>query len=511
MRGKRSFRVYQSRKDASGLLIMSAGGFTRDSEKLYEDRIHLQAEINQLKGSNKRLQTQLARRQSNSPLSQEPYEALIRDLQQSVGKRDLEIVQLKREVQYYKLTDYEDRVKALLDDLNSWKLKAQSQSEAADISSKRLFALERSLTEKERRIEALVKENVSLSDGLKDANARRAAVEEELRSRSDLKKIPALKTELMKVRSANETLEADKRRLLTALNSKNKELEDLLKEIEAGKLRIEQLESEITRVNKALEDCESTIESAKAAISSERFRAEEAERQILNSNNEKEQLRRQAKNLGTSLSAKTGELADLQVLHKETVEKLEKQVKTIREEAESEINALKTENKILQSTVTEQGKRLQASDEVEYALRERIKELQEEQKALITDLEACKREISGLNERLRQCEMGKEAVIAELEARKSAAFQAISMLFEKLPKKLRKKEKSPSDLLSQFSDTASLTRKDLKRAFKSINFKPKKDVLKAAFLLLSDSEGKMPYSVLQQLCNQPPKFPDDLS
>lgn len=493
---------------------MSAGGFSRDSEQLYEDRIHLQTQINQLKVSNKRLQTQLARRQSNSPLrpqSQEPYEALIRDFQQSASKRELEIVQLKREVQYYKLTDYEDRLKALLADRENWKTKAESKAEEAEIASKRLFTLERNLTEKERRIEALSKEIVSLSDALKDANARRSAVEEELRSRSDLKKIPALKAELLRVRSANETLEADKRRLLAALNSKNSEFEDLFREIEAGKSRIEQLEREIARVNKALEDSESTIESAKAAISSERTRAEEAERQLHNSDSEKEQFRRQAKNLGNSLSAKTGELADLQVFHRETVEKLEKQIKKLTEEAESEINALKTENKLLQSTVMEQGKRLQASDEVEYALRERIKELMEEKKELITELEACKKEISGLNDRLRQCETGKEAVIADLGAMRSTAFQAIAVLFEKLPKKLRKKDKSPSDLLSQFSDSASLTRKDLKRAFKSIHFKPGKEVLKAAFLLLSDSEGKMPYSVLQQLLDQPPKFPDDLS
>jgi len=514
MRGKKGFRVYQSRKDASGLLLMSAGGFSHDSEQLYEDRIRLQSQLNQLKASNQLLHTQLARLQSSSPQrpqSREPFEALVRDLQGDLAKKDLEIVQLKREVQYYKLTDYEDRLQDLVEDRNGWKTKAERKAEEAETAKARLLVLERDLREKERRLDSLSRELASVSENLKDANARRSAVEDELVSRSDLKKLPALKSELLKVRSLKDALEADKRRLLTALNSKNSDYEDAVRQLEANKAQIEQLESQLSKLKTTISEGERSIEEAQRLLSQEREQSAQIERQLTSAESEKDQLRRQAKNLGTSLASKAAELAALQALHRDTVETLQKQLQTLAENAESEINALRTENKVLQSTVVEQGKRLQASDEVEFALRERVKELVDLQKGLETTVEDCRQQISTLVDRLQQCEAEKEATVAALQAEKAAEVKAISVLFEKLPRKLRKKDKSPSDLFNQFSDTALLTRKDLKRAFKAISFKPKKAAFKAAFLLLGDSEGKIAYSVLQQLCNQPLSFPDDLS
>lgn len=513
MRGKKGFRVYQSPKDASGLLLMSAGGFSRDSEQLYEDRIRLQTELNQLKASNQHLHTQLVRLQTCSPQrpqSREPWEALVRDLQGSLERKDQEIVNLKREVQFYKLTDYEDRVQKLEKDCNEWKCRAESELEEGKVAKSRVLGLERDLKEKERRLDLLMREISSLSEDLKDANARRAAIEEELRSRSDLKRLPALKSELLRVKSANEVLEADKRRLLMALNGKNREWEDAFRQLQENKTQIEELEREISRLKAAIREGEQSIEEAQRVISHERERSQQIERQLTSAESEKDQLRRQAKNLGASLASKATELTTLQNLHRDTVETLQKQLNTLTKNAESDRIALGTENKVLQSTVTLQGKKLQASDEVEFALRERIRELSELQKGLETAVEDCQKQVFALEDRLKQCEIEKNAALAALQVEKATAIKAISVLFEKLPRKLRKKDKSVSDLFNQFSDTALLTRKDLKKAFKAISFKPKKAAFKAAFLLFGDSEGRMAFSVLQLLCTQPPIFPDDL-
>ena len=501
MRGK-TFRVYQGRKDPSGLLLMSAGGFTRDTEKLYEDQIRLQTEINQLKTSNKHLQTQIQRLQASSPQhphSTQPYEALINDLQQQLSRRDSEITLLKREIQYYKLTDIETRISLLTSEKDVLQRKLDLLTSEISSIKTRNSTLEKESREKDRKIESLSKEIVSLSDALKDANARRSAIEDELQSRSDLKKIPMLKMEIVKIRTAKDTLEGDKRRLLIALNGKNKEIEEMFREMEEGKREKKELESEVERLNKGLRERDEVIEMLKAEIEAARLRAEEAEKQLISSESEKDQLRRQVKNLNSSLSSKSSDFLTLQNRFTSTVSSLESQLASLSDSTNNEIEALKRENGILTINSMEQRKKLDEYDTVLLEVRGNLKDLMQENEEMKREIEENNRNIEKLKTEIADLNVEKEKIVKMMSDYKKTVFEAVAIFFIKITKKMRKKGKSPIEILSQFSDTSKISKKDLKSAYKSLKFPVKTSILKVSFLLLGDEEGKIPYEVLREL------------
>ena len=371
--------------------------------------------------------------------------------------------------------------------------------------------LQEKLTVKNRENDRLRDEIVALTERLMEVNKVKTAIEEELNTRKDLKKIPMLKTEIVKLRGKVELLEREMDKLTASLKQKNSEIEHLRAIFTDSQSKSDQKDSDLRTLLSQKSALESDIAQLKSQLLDAKSTSDNSSKSSQILEKDIELLKRQLKNLTNTLSARESEVEKLRTNIDSEHEKSQKDVQTMRDEQLKEKNALIAQNSILTQTISDMRKQNEGKAEEilkgierEKRFKEEIGRLEEELMLRDGEIGALKGEIEGLMRNIEEnkAEFAQEREVLEGKIRDflSQIDNSVQILFKKIRKKLKKHDLDPAELTNSMSESGKLTISpiEFKKSLKSLKILIDKMTLKVVFRLLGDENCDINLEVLKE-------------